>query len=148
MAFGHTYNPGNVKTSVGFKQVPEGDYDVIIEKSEEGISKSSGKDLIKLELVILNGEYKGCKLFYYILDDQYADQRIFDVLTSCRRAIPTQVTSATFRGSLCGRVRVKVDTYNGEKMSSVKYWLRPAKDSGQVTSIPDEKSKKSDDIPF
>ena len=125
MAFGHTYNQQNVDTNKGKIFIPAGDYDVQIVNVTDEVSRSSGRDQIKLEIQVISGPCKGGKLFYYIVDDQYADQKIWEVLTACRRQIPPQVTSNTFRGGLTGRLRVKNETYQGEQKSVVNYWLRP-----------------------
>ena len=134
MAFGRTYNSSNVDTSRGHMVIPAGDYDVQIVTVTDEVSRSSGRDQIKLELKIISGPCSGGKLFYYITDDQYADQRIWEVLTSCRREIPAQISSNTFRGGLTGRVRVKVEQYNGESRPQVNYWMRPKAGSQPATA--------------
>ena len=151
MAFGRTYNSSNVDTSRGRMVIPAGDYDVQIVTVTDEVSRSSGRDQIKLELKIVSGPCSGGKLYYYITDDQYADQRIWEVLTSCRKEIPPQVTSNTFRGGLKGRVRVKVEQYNGEPRPQVNYWMRPK--PGEYAPAPVNQTAPAaipnpDDVPF
>ena len=154
MAFGHTYNQQNVDTNRGKIFIPAGDYDVTIVNVTDEVSRSSGRDQIKLEIQVISGPCKGGKLFYYIVDDQYADQKIWEVLTACRRQIPQQVTSNTFRGGLTGRLRVKNELYNGEQRASVNYWLRPrngdpaAPASVEKTGSAPNTETVSEDIPF
>lgn len=151
MAFGHTYNQQNVDPNRGKIFIPAGDYDVQIVNVTDEVSRSSGRDQIKLEIQVISGPCKGGKLFYYIVDDQYADQKIWEVLTACRRQIPPQVTSNTFRGGLTGRLRVKNEVYNGEQRSSVNYWLRPK--PGESATAPVNQTVPAaetnpDDVPF
>lgn len=151
MAFGHTYNAQNVDTNKGKIFIPAGDYDVQIVSAIDEVSRSSGRDQIKLEIQVISGPCKGGKLYYYIVDDQYADQRIWEVLTACRRQIPAQVTSNAFRGGLTGRLRVKNEPYNGEQRSSVNYWLRPR--AGEAAPAPQQPTAENapanpDDVPF
>lgn len=151
MAFGHTYNQQNVDTNRGKIFIPAGDYDVQIVNVTDEVSRSSGRDQIKLEIQVISGPCKGGKLFYYIVDDQYADQKIWEVLTACRRQIPPQVTSNAFRGGLTGRLRVKNEMYNGEQRSSVNYWLRPK--PGESAPAPGNQTAPAaepnpDDVPF
>ena len=151
MAFGHTYNQQNVDTNRGKIFIPAGDYDVQIVNVTDEVSRSSGRDQIKLEIQVISGPCKGGKLFYYIVDDQYADQKIWEVLTACRRQIPPQVTSNAFRGGLTGRLRVKNEIYNGEQRSSVNYWLRPK--PGESATAPGNQTAPAaepdpDDVPF
>lgn len=124
MAFNRRYNPAQVETSHAAKPIPEGEYAVRIVSAEDAISKSSGKDMIKLEIEIAGGEFSGRKLYQYIVDDQYADQKIYDILTACRRTIPDTVTSGVFAG-LTGRLKTKTTIYNGEPRAEIRYWCTP-----------------------
>lgn len=144
MAFGRTYNSSNVDTNAGRIFIPAGDYDVKIVNVEDKVSKTSGRDMIELEVKVISGQCKGGKLYYYITDDQYADQKIWAVLTSCGEKIPPQITSNTFRGGLTGRVRVKVETYQGENRSQIHYWLQAENKTEKKT----ETETETDDLPF
>jgi len=124
MPFNRTYNSNNVDQSHSFTAIPAGEYNVRVAVSEDRVSKTSGKDMIALELEIIDGPFSGRKLFYYIVDDQYADQKIFDICQSCRKEIPATITSAVFRG-LTGRVKTKQSFYNGEPKAEINYWIRP-----------------------
>lgn len=142
MAFSHTYNSQNVDGDKGGKLKPilAGEYPVRIVKSEDAVSQKTGKDMIRLELEIMQEPYRGRKLFQYIVDDQYADQKIHDILTSCRKDIPATVTSGTFFG-LVGKVKTKATVYNGEQRAEVHYWIRPK--AGEAAP-----SNAKDGLPF
>lgn len=143
MAFSHRVNRANVQERPAYKPIPEGEYDVQIFRAEDAVSQKTGKDMIKLEIEIAGGEFAGRKFFQYIVDDQFADQKIFDIFTSCRRAIPEVVTSAVFVG-LTGRVKTKTTIYNGEPRAEIRYWCRPAKDPAPTAAtLPEE-----EDAPF
>ena len=139
MAFSHTYNAQNVDADKGgdLKPIPAGEYPVRIVKAEDAVSQKTGKDMIRLELEIMIEPFRGRKLFQYIVDDQYADQKIYDILTSCRKDIPAQVTSGTFFG-LVGKVKTKTTVYNGEPRAEINYWLRPKAASAAPTTSTDE----------
>lgn len=151
MAFQRTYNANNVDQSHSYTAIPAGEYAVRIAVSEDRVSKTSGKDMIALELEITDGPFSGRKLFYYIVDDQYADQRIFDVFQSCRKEIPATITSAVFRG-LMGMVKTKQSFYNGEPKAEINYWIRAKGGTPHPpvdpTMGPDASAPKADDIPF
>lgn len=150
MAFGRTYNASNVDPNKGHIAIPAGDYDVQIAEIADKVSKTSGKDMIELVLRIVNGPCSGGKLYYYITDDQYADQKVYDIMTSCRRQVPQQITSNAFRGGLVGRVRVKVEQYNGQSRPSVDFWLRPKPGSAPAPAQPAQNLPPANpnDVPF
>ena len=104
--FNHTYNSSQVETEV----VPTaaGRYTVIIDEVKEKISKNSGKDMLELKLKIIAAEAPEHKRFVnrtryvYIVDDQYADQKIYDIFTSAGKPVtekPLSVSSAEWRRS-------------------------------------------------
>ena len=133
MAF--TYTGENVQERPAFKLAPEGDYNVQIIKGEEKIAKS-GKNMIVLTVQIVHPEYKN-QMFEYIVDNEYAQQRIFDILTSCG-VTPSKgmaVTPQTFVNRT-GKVRVKHEDYNGEKQLRISFWKKteaaPASSAGRV----------------
>lgn len=145
MAFNRTYNPNNVDTDRGNPPaLPVGEYTVQITKSTDKISKASGKEMIELELeVIQPTQYAGRKLWVYIVDDQYADQKIYDIFKSAGKPVPQQVHSGVFL-NLVGKVKTKQQQYNDETRAEVNYWI-PKKD-GEAAAAPDK--PKTDDIPF
>ena len=119
MAF--TYTGENVQERPAFKLAPEGKYNVKIIKGEEKISKS-GKNMIVLTVQIVHPEYKN-QMFEYIVDNEHAQQRIFDILTSCG-VTPTRgmsINAQTFVNRT-GRVKVKHEEYNGEKQLRISFW--------------------------
>lgn len=143
MAFNRTYNQQNVQTERGngdFAPLPAGEYNVQIAEATDKVSKSSGKDMIELTLEVIDtGAYAGRKLWVYIVDDQYADQKIYDIFRSAGKSIPPQITRASFL-NLVGRVKTKQRSFNGEIKAEVNYWI-PKKDAAAATD-------KSNDIPF
>lgn len=124
MAFNRTYNPANVDTdrAATAQIIPPGEYDVIINSAEECISKTSGKNMLKLELNIITPPYDKRKLWYYIVDDQYADQKFYDIFSSAGKNVPTLIHAGVFRGLRC-RVKTKNRLYNNENQAEVNYWI-------------------------
>ena len=151
MAFNHTYNQNNVETDRGGNPpaLPAGEYTVQIVKSTDRISQKSGKDMIELELeVIQPTQYAGRKLWVYIVDDQYADQKIYDIFRSAGKPVPQQVHSGVFL-NLVGKVKTKQRVYNGETRSEVNYWIPKKIDADTAAAVAAEVAGvKTDDIPF
>lgn len=133
MAF--TYTGENVQERPAFKLAPEGDYDVMIINGEEKIAKS-GKNMIVLTAQIVHPEYKN-KLFEYIVDNEYAQQRIFDILTSCG-VTPSKgmtINAQTFVNRT-GKVRIKHEEYNGDKQLRIAFWKKPDVSSSAPSAAP------------
>jgi len=58
------FDAGNVSPSQGFTLLPIGDYPVVISESSDSIKNSKGTgEYIKLTYVVLEGEYKGRKIW-------------------------------------------------------------------------------------
>ena len=148
MAFSRKYNESNV-TDRGPRVLPTGRYRVRVAEVQDKISRTSGKDMIELTLEVADGQYRGSRLWVYIVDDQYADQRIHDIFESCGQKVPEVVTSASFRG-LTGEVQTRLREYNGETKAEVNYWVRPRPGAG--AAAPQSQGAGSpaaaDDIPF
>ena len=149
MAF--TYTGEGVQERPAFKLAPEGEYNVQIIKGEEKISKN-GKNMIVLTAQILHPEYKN-QLFDYIVDNEYAQQRIFDIMTSCG-IVPSRgmaVTPQTFVGRI-GKVKVKHEEYNGEKTLRISFWKKTENTAAPAAAAPATAASGStvnpDDIPF
>ena len=148
MAFNRTYNAANVDTNRGATAtvIPPGEYDVIITGAEETISKNTGKDMIKLELSIITPPYDKRKLWYYITDDQYADQKFYDIFTSAGKKVPASIHAGVFHNLKC-RIKTKNRLYNDQQQAEVNYWIKataPAPAQGVAPAMgPD-----ADDIPF
>lgn len=148
--FNHTYNASQVETEV----VPTaaGRYTVIIDQVAEKISKNSGKDMLELKLKIIAAEapehkrFVGRVLYVYIVDDQYADQKIYDIFTSAGKQVPATVDGKAFVG-LVGRVATKLENYNGEPRASVNYWIKP-KPGEPPPEQPKPPANSADDVPF
>lgn len=124
--------------------IPEGEYEVGILNSTDEISKTSGKEMIKLEVQIISGEYKNRKLYQYIVDNEYADQTIYDILTACNKPIPATISSSCFR-FLSGRVKVRQRMYNGEPRAEIHYWIKPTEQDKAQAKAEDT---SADGIPF
>lgn len=151
MAFNRQYNAANVDTNRGATAtvIPPGEYDVIISGAEEAISKNTGKDMIKLELSITTPPYDKRKLWYYICDDQYADQKFYDIFTSAGKNVPPNIHAGVFRNLKC-RIKTKNRLYNGEQQAEVNYWVKasaPAAPAGVDPAMGPE-NNSADDIPF
>ena len=114
--FNHTYNANTVNTE-GPAPIPEGEYTVVVDSVTDKVSRKTGADMLEIKLKIVDAapeqkKFIGRTLFYYLIDDQYLDQKLYDMFTSCSRPMPNQVTGKAFL-VLCGRIRTKLDTYNG-----------------------------------
>jgi hypothetical protein len=59
-------NFGNVGDPEEFKPIPRGDYNVVFDQTDYGISKNSGKPMITARLEISDGEYEGRKLWTWL----------------------------------------------------------------------------------
>ena len=152
MAFNRPINMNNVQnTQNEFSVIPPGEYDVLIAKAEEGISKSSGKDMIKLELNILTPPYDKRKMWYYIIDDQYADIKVVNIFASAGKPTPANIHSGIFQGLRC-RVKTKNREFNGNMQAEVDRWLSQDP-SAAVRTVdpafnPANSSVNPDGIPF
>lgn len=148
--FNHKYNASNVETEV--VPTPAGKFTVIIDEVTEKVSRKSGADMLEMKLKITAAEapehkrFVGRVLYYYLLDDQYVDQKIFDICTSCFQPVPDIVDGKYFVGFV-GRVATKVETYQGEPRTSVNYWIRP-KPGEQPPEPPKPPKNDADDVPF
>lgn len=125
----------NVSAKEEYPVIPVGDYNAIIEKSEDAISKASGKDMIRLTLKTDKG-----LVWYYLLDDEY-------LLDKCRRIFQSagllgyhQICSSAFRG-LKVRIRIKHEMYDGKLSAKIEKFLPP--DQNRPTA-----PATSDDTPF
>ena len=154
MAFNRTYNASNVDTNRGATAtvIPPGEYEVTIVSASDAISKASGKDMIKLELDITTKPYEKRKLWYYIIDDQYADQKIYEIFASAGKNPPASLHSGIFRGLHC-KVKTKNRLYNGETQAEVNYWIKRTPDQVQTAPVsqgvdPAMGPAEPDEIPF
>lgn len=150
MAFNRPINMNNVQnTKNEFSVIPPGEYDVLIAKAEEGISKSSGKDMIKLELNIITPPYDKRKLWYYIIDDQYADSKVVNIFASAGKPTPEKIHYGIFPGLRC-RVKTKNRESNGNMQAEVDRWLSqsPSAAPAPVSPAPVSGNIVPDDIPF
>ena len=154
MAFNRTYNAGNVDTNRGATAtvIPPGEYEVTIVASSDAISKASGKDMIKLELDITTKPFEKRKLWYYIVDDDNADQKAYEIFASAGQVPPVALNSGIFKGLHC-KVKTKNRLYNGETQAEVNYWIKRTPDQVQTALVfqgvdPAMGPAEPDDIPF
>jgi hypothetical protein len=154
MAFQRQFNPANVQQHNNISSVlPAGEYRVLIANSTEGISKSSGKEMITLELNILDAPYDKRKLWFYISDDNYADDKTYQIFRSAGKNPPATIHAGIFKGLVC-KIKTKLREYNGEQRAEVAYWIAqtspaPASDpaTGNLIDVPAD-DKTLDQIPF
>ena len=136
----------------GLSPIPSGDYAVRIVKSEYAVSKTSGKEMIVLELEIQGGKHAGRRLWYRIVDDEYADSKVMSIMTSCGQGEPQRIWPGLFDG-LLGHVHTKVWLYNGKEQADVSYWIRPRDNAAPHPPVdpamgPATAPTNPDDIPF
>ena len=145
MAF--TYTGENVQETPVYKVPPVGDYNVLITKGEEKISKS-GKDMIVLTCKIQHPEYHN-EIFDYIVAGDYAQQRIFNILKSCG-VTPVKgmnITAKTFENR-SGKVLIKHEEYNGGTQLRIHKWRAAASAPVDAPAEPAKSGVDPDDIPF
>lgn len=145
-----TYTGKNVQEYPVFKLPPVGDYDCQIIAAEEKLSQS-GKDMIVLTVKLMHPEYKN-EIKDFIVNNEHAEQRVYDILASCNAA-PTAgftVHPGAFIGKV-GKVRIKHDPYNGEMYPKVQFWVKPSRQQ-MAANAPTQptlvEAPKEDRIPF
>jgi hypothetical protein len=150
MAFNRQLNLNNIDQNRGNtpQPIPPGEYRVRIAAASETISQASGKDMIKLELDILDAPYDKRKLWYYITDDQYADQKVAEIFWSAGKNLPPSIHPQFFPGLVC-KVKTRSREYNGEQRAEVHYFIKPAVDNTPAVTAPaTAEPPKEDGIPF
>ncbi len=141
MAFSYT-TTGKEERSSGL--IPIGEYDAVIIKSTDEISKSSGRDMIKLEIDTGRGH-----LWEYLVDGgKNTGERIREILESCGRYRPGMAVSSTTFLNLRGRIKVKHATENGETAARINYWIKPKPGQTAAPAQPPPANSPADDIPF
>jgi hypothetical protein len=114
-----------------FEALPRGEYDAVIELCEYKRSQASNKPMWSVRLEIEGGDYAGRKVYTNLSFSEGA-------LPGTKLALKTFLTEEEFtdfhpkaladNGDMLGRkVRVKLDieTYQGNKQNKVKRWLTP-----------------------
>lgn len=142
-----TYTGNNVQETPVYKIPPIGDYTVQIIGADAKISRS-GKDMIVLRCKIQHPEYK-TEMFEYIVDNEYAQQRIFDILNSCGQPprVGAVITPQSFVG-LTGNVRIKHEEYNGETQVKINFWKRPVTPPPAAVAPVQKNIPEANGIPF
>ena len=113
--------------------IPVGDYSAVIEKSEDTISKSSGKDMIRLTIKTDKG-----LVWYYLTDDEYLQEK-------CRRIFQSAgivgsnitINSSAFRG-LRVNIRIKHEMYGNQLTAKIEKFLSPSGNSRPTAPAQDD----------
>lgn len=117
------FNPGN-RREMEFEPIPIGKYRVQITDARLETSKSSGKDMIALEVTIVDSDHAGRKMFDYLVAGDWFDTKAGQILESV--GIPLSgdldVTPELLYQQV-GSVKVKHEPYNGETRSKIAYWV-------------------------
>lgn len=115
-----------------FELIPKGTYDVVIEKLEYSLSKSSGAPMWSVQLTITDGDFANRKLFTHL---SFSEGALPGTKAAIQKIAPDLLSSAfnpkkiAEEGSLVGiqaRVKTGIETYQGEDRSKVKTWLAAA----------------------
>ena len=132
------FQPQNYRET-SFEAPTPGQCKVTIIDADDKLSKK-GADMIELVCTVNAGQKgAGYKLFDYVVDNEWKDSRIGNILLACGKAMPTvdtDITAEMFKG-LTGTVMLKEEEYQGTKRPKIWYWLTPA-----------EAQKKENDLPF
>ena len=130
MAFNYTYTDADFQDqqrSSEFTPIPEGEYEVTIIGSEETISRTSGKNMIKLTCKIIKGEYINRLLFTYIIENEHARKTINNILNATRTKV-YNFTAKCLLNKTC-KVKVIIDD-NG--YNKIKYWNQADQVTDQI----------------
>jgi len=127
--------------------VEPGDYNVTVIEAVETISKSSGADMIKLNLEV---DGHGCRLFDYLIAAENSAWKI----DAFRRSIGDTVVegeevelSASALIGRRGRARLKTEEYNGKINNKVDLWLESTTKADAATPTAAQ-PEEEDNEPF
>jgi hypothetical protein len=147
MTIGFDPNAYEPKT---FETIPVGRHRVRIEEITEKVSKTSGKDMVEIKLQVSG---YSSRLFIYIVENEYANQNIGQILESTDMMDTIRQEGfhwSKLKGQI-GGVQVKHENYEGEPRAKVAYWLSRDK----VDDLPDWTEKRINvndvedpDVPF
>jgi hypothetical protein len=143
MAFKYTSSNQESKSF----HVEPGDYDVTVIEAVETISKSSGADMIKLNLEV---DGHGCRLFDYLIASESTAWKI----DAFRRSIgdnvvegeEVELSASTLIGRR-GRARLKTEEFNGKTNNKVDLWLEPSTKAEPAKAAPAQ-PEEDDNEPF
>ncbi|MDO4945460.1 MAG: DUF669 domain-containing protein [Ruminococcus sp.] len=109
-----------------YEPIPVGDYRIRVENAEETVSKSSGKDMVKLTFAVSG---KSSKLFFYLVidpaDQKATNQRFGTFWDSF--GIPFGNSDPQSWIGKVGACRVIHEDYQGEPQAKVKYLINRKK---------------------
>lgn len=125
MAINWNFNADDYQEN-SFAPIPVGDHRVRIRDAEECVSKTSGKDMIKMTLDVSG---HSSTLWFYIVFDptnqQMTNQKLGQVFSSFGIA-PGDLNLDHWKGKV-GAASVKHRVYNGETQADVRYFLSKEK---------------------
>jgi hypothetical protein len=128
--------------------VPAGEYTVRILEAVETISKSSGAEMIKLNLEV---ESHGCRLFEYLIAGEATAWKIDAFRRALGETVEAQTESEIAPNALVGKVlraRLRTEEYNGKTSNKVDAWMEAASDAGTVNPATPAQQKEDEDVPF
>jgi hypothetical protein len=135
------YNP-NEYTERNFTPIPEGNHRVrVADVTYKHFSNGKSGFEVKFDVNAYNS-----KLWYYITDDQYADQKVAEIFWSANKNLPPSIHPQYFPGLVC-KVKTRNREYNGEQRAEVHYFIKPATATAPASAAAPE-APKEDRIPF
>ena len=105
------------KSNNDFTPIPEGEYEVTITGSEETISRTSGKNMLKITCKIVKGNYSNRLLFSYIVENEHAQKTIKNIIDATNTKV-YRFTASCLLNKVC-KVKVIIDDKGYNK---IKYW--------------------------
>jgi hypothetical protein len=106
------YDVTNAEVS-DFEPVPAGIYRCKVEEATIGNSKSSDAPMLSLVLVIMSGDHKGRKFWYYVLLDGTQDRRLREIAEALALPLKGNLTTEALTGSILG-VKSRIEAASGQ----------------------------------
>jgi hypothetical protein len=128
--------------------VPAGDYTVRILEAVETLSKSSGAEMIKLNLEV---EGHGCRLFEYLIAGEATAWKIDAFRRALGETVEAQTESEITPQALIGKVvraRLRTEEFNGKTSNKVDAWLEPASSAATANPAASAQQEENEDVPF
>ena len=135
-----SFNPKQFETENTFKPIPVGEYTVRFIEAEDTKSKKDAP-MMKFKLAVIGGKYDKRSLFYYVVDNAFANRTYGNMLSSCGFDLNnvSQVTARMFMDKI-GTVYVKHVQYEGKTQASINYFKTPKKAETSEPELPPEKN--------
>jgi hypothetical protein len=128
--------------------VPAGEYTVRILEAVETLSKSSGAEMIKLNLEV---EGHGCRLFEYLIAGEATAWKIDAFRRALGETVEAQTESEITPQALIGKVvraRLRTEEFNGKTSNKVDAWLEPANATTTANPAASAQPEENEDVPF